>query len=90
MPKLKHPEKNCVCDRCMGACDENNPTCGECFLCEYLEAWEPIWAVQAQQAAKADREWEANLLDQREVMQPDPECTEGCMTYSTFCVYNHV
>ena len=56
MPKLKHLER-CVCDRCMGACDENNPTCGECFLCEYLEAWEPIWAVQAQQAAKADRKW---------------------------------
>ena len=76
MPKLKHPEKNCVCDRCMGACDENNPTCGECFLCEEKQL--------------IDREWEANLLDQREVMQPDPECTEGCMTYSTYCVYNHV
>ena len=75
MPKLKHLER-CVCDICMGACDENNPTCGECFLCEEKQL--------------IDREWEANLLDQREVMQPDPECTEGCMTYSTFCVYNHV
>ena len=25
-----------------------------------------------------------------ERMPPDSECTEGCLTYSTYCEYNHV
>jgi len=28
--------KSCVCDVCMGICNEDNPTCGECFACEEI------------------------------------------------------
>ena len=40
---------DCPCDECAGGCDEMNPTCGECFLCE----------------AKADDDkwWEGNRSD---------------------------
>ena len=36
---------NCVCDECMGACDEANPTCGDCFLCEAKADDDTWWAV---------------------------------------------
>ena len=35
----------CVCDTCMGACDEINPTCGECFACEEKADAAHWWAV---------------------------------------------
>ena len=36
---------NCVCDDCMGACDENNPICGECFACESIADDAKWWSV---------------------------------------------
>ena len=41
MPHLS----SCVCDECFGACDEANPTCGECFLCEARADDETWWTV---------------------------------------------
>ena len=43
----------CECDEClhsknvylMGACDEDNPTCGDCFLCEVKADNDHWWAV---------------------------------------------
>ena len=35
----------CECDECMGACDEANPTCGECFACEAKADDDKWWAV---------------------------------------------
>ena len=37
--------KNCMCDECAGACDEDNPTCGECFACEARADDDKWWAV---------------------------------------------
>ena len=37
--------RSCECDKCMGACDEDNPTCGECFLCEAKADDDKWWAV---------------------------------------------
>ena len=35
----------CECDTCMGACDEINPTCSECFACEAKADDDKWWAV---------------------------------------------
>jgi hypothetical protein len=35
----------CLCDKCMGACDELNPTCGDCFSCEAKADDDKWWAV---------------------------------------------
>jgi hypothetical protein len=32
---VEHKHLNtCECDTCMGACDELDPYCGDCFACE--------------------------------------------------------
>lgn len=36
---------SCDCDKCAGACDELNPTCGDCFLCEAKADDDKWWAV---------------------------------------------
>ena len=36
---------NCVCDGCMGACDEGKAECGECWACENKADDDKWWAV---------------------------------------------
>ena len=33
----------CECDICMSACDELNPYCGNCFICEEKENEDTWW-----------------------------------------------
>jgi hypothetical protein len=36
---------HCPCDECAGGCDELNPTCGDCFLCEAKADDDKWWAI---------------------------------------------
>jgi len=35
----------CECDDCMGACNEGQPPCGECWACEAKADDDKWWAV---------------------------------------------
>ena len=44
-PATTNHLNTCECDTCAGACDEKNPTCGECFLCEAKADDDHWWKV---------------------------------------------